>query len=59
MMKTPEEIKQALRDIKEFCKGQEYCLKCPLKWGENNCFMEDDDWEKRYPDRWMLEWSDE
>lgn len=54
-----EKIKQALRDIKEFCARQECCLKCPLHWGGINCFMEDEDWEKRYPDAWILDRSDE
>ena len=59
-MKTPDEIKRAILEIKEYCINQKSCTICPLRSSDiPTCFAEKDSWEYILPYDWYTDWSDE
>lgn len=56
---TIDEIKQALREVREICRGTEFCKNCPLA-DDAHCPMRDKfDSVMEYPADWPLEWKEQ
>lgn len=56
---TVDEIKQALREMKERCENTIKCSECPFAVGKiKHCLMIDLDGDDVIPSEWPLDWPD-
>lgn len=55
-----EDLKKALRQVRDICARQQLCADCPLRGNNNGCPTRDSEDESTdYPENWSLDWSDD
>lgn len=56
---TINDLKRALREVRNICARQKCCADCPLLTKSNGCPMRNSNDEATdYPENWSLDWGE-